>query len=166
MDAITLIRELANHAAAEREEYYRLHDVPADIREHVEAVIAHDEVPQPVAEHHSSGAVKTVPTSPHSGPPIVPMANSQLATIGRHEVMRLLERGGMGEVYLARDPVLDRELAVTVRPSASKDIVNREVTARSTPAAALISSCRSTPGKAPWLENVQPAFTCGDTGPR
>ena len=37
---------------------------------------------------------------------------SHPATIGRYEVVRLVGRGGMGEVFLARDPVLDREVAV------------------------------------------------------
>ena len=32
--------------------------------------------------------------------------------IGRYQVVRLIGRGGMGEVYLARDPVLDRDVAV------------------------------------------------------
>jgi serine/threonine-protein kinase len=38
--------------------------------------------------------------------------HSQPAAIGRYEVVRLLGRGGMGEVFLARDPVLDRQVAV------------------------------------------------------
>jgi len=38
--------------------------------------------------------------------------------IGRFEVQRLIGSGAMGEVYLARDPVLDRPVAVkTIRPN-------------------------------------------------
>jgi serine/threonine-protein kinase len=46
---------------------------------------------------------------------------TQVVTIGRYHVVRLLQRGGMGEVYLARDPVLDRELAVKVIASELED---------------------------------------------
>ena len=36
------------------------------------------------------------------------------AHIGKYEVIRLLGRGGMGTVYLARDPQLDRSVAIKV----------------------------------------------------
>ncbi len=40
-----------------------------------------------------------------------------IKTIGKYEIIRLLGRGNMGEVYLGRDPVLDRLVAVkTIRP--------------------------------------------------
>ncbi|BDU74502.1 protein kinase domain-containing protein [Mesoterricola silvestris] len=40
-----------------------------------------------------------------------------IKTIGKFEIVRLLGRGNMGEVYLGRDPVLDRPVAVkTIRP--------------------------------------------------
>ena len=45
-----------------------------------------------------------------SGPE--PVAGSYPVAIGRYQVVRLIGRGGMGEVYLARDPVLDRDVAV------------------------------------------------------
>ncbi|HWC73308.1 MAG TPA: protein kinase [Gemmatimonadales bacterium] len=35
-------------------------------------------------------------------------------TIGRYEVLKSIGAGGMGEVYLARDPVLDRHVAIKV----------------------------------------------------
>lgn len=40
-----------------------------------------------------------------------------IKTIGKYEIIRLLGRGNMGEVYLGRDPVLDRPVAIkTIRP--------------------------------------------------
>jgi hypothetical protein len=38
--------------------------------------------------------------------------------IGRFEVIRLIGAGGMGEVYLARDPDLVRDVAIKVLPAA------------------------------------------------
>ena len=34
--------------------------------------------------------------------------------IGKYDIQRLVARGGMGELYLARDPDLDREVAIKV----------------------------------------------------
>ena len=40
-------------------------------------------------------------------------------TIGQYEVVRLIGEGGMGRVFLARDPMLDRHVAVKVLSSAA-----------------------------------------------
>jgi len=42
-------------------------------------------------------------------------------TIGRYEVQRVLGRGAMGVVYLARDPLLKRQVAVKIVHSQSED---------------------------------------------
>ena len=43
------------------------------------------------------------------------------ATIGRYAVQRVLGRGGMGTVYLAVDPLIEREVAIKVLPAAGAD---------------------------------------------
>ena len=42
-------------------------------------------------------------------------------TIGRYEVQRVLGRGAMGVVYLARDPLLKRQVAVKIVHCLSED---------------------------------------------
>ncbi|MGD9904267.1 MAG: serine/threonine-protein kinase [Vicinamibacterales bacterium] len=50
---------------------------------------------------------------------------NELDRIGRYHTVRLLGRGGMGEVYLARDPLIDRHVAVKLL-AASFDHAARE----------------------------------------
>ena len=39
------------------------------------------------------------------------------SNLGPYEVISLLGAGGMGEVYRARDPRLNRDVAIKVRPA-------------------------------------------------
>src|SRR6185503_10493709 len=70
-------------------------------------------------EHGDSAFGEDTAVEPSHDAAVLPA--TQVVTIGRYHVVRLLERGGMGEVYLARDPVLDRQLAVKVIASELDD---------------------------------------------
>ena len=45
------------------------------------------------------------------------MALAAGTTLGPYEILSLIGAGGMGEVYLARDPRLNREVAIKVLPA-------------------------------------------------
>ena len=100
-NAIEIARELAGRLPQEREEYYERAGLPSTIRAEVEALLSgpSQNVPQPL-DHAGQTVVFTGPIAAHK------------TFIGRYEVLRLLGRGGMAEVFLAHDPVLDREVAV------------------------------------------------------
>ncbi len=46
------------------------------------------------------------------------MAISPNTRLGRYEIRSQLGAGGMGEVYLARDPKINRDVAIKVLPAA------------------------------------------------
>src|SRR2546427_12193128 len=53
--------------------------------------------------------------------PVGPTSSQHPVAIRRYQVIRLLGRGGMSEVYLVRDPVLDRDIAVKLIASELDD---------------------------------------------
>ena len=58
-----------------------------------------------------------------------------LTRIGRHEIVRLLGQGGMGSVYLARDPVIGRSVAIKLISQGLDDPRARERLTREAKAA-------------------------------
>ncbi len=60
-------------------------------------------------------------------------------SLGRYEILSTLGAGGMGEVYLARDPKLERSVALKILPSevASNEERMRRFTQEAKAAAAL-----------------------------
>jgi serine/threonine-protein kinase len=93
---MSLARALANSSPTERDAYYATHHVPDEVKGDVESVLR-------VEDSTLLEAGRLQPRTSRGSHPV---------SIGRYQVVRLIGRGGMGEVYLARDPVLDRELAV------------------------------------------------------
>ena len=62
-------------------------------------------------------------------------ADQPLTRIGRHEIVRLLGQGGMGSVYLARDPLIGRSVALKLISQGLDDPRARERLAREAKAA-------------------------------
>jgi serine/threonine protein kinase len=55
---------------------------------------------------------------------------SPATTIGRYRVVRLIAHGGMGSLYLARDPAIDRTVAIKLLQEGFDDEAARERFAR------------------------------------
>jgi serine/threonine-protein kinase len=126
-EVTALFRELADRSPEEREEYYTREGVGEALREEVESLLQYDRpddsirgyvdsaqrefVDQTVSRTHEA----TVQHAPRRASSLLP------DLIGRFAVTKLIGRGGMGEVYLARDPIIDRMVAIKVIGSGLED---------------------------------------------
>ncbi len=129
-DTLTLFREVANRSSAEREEYYVRNQVSDVLRVEVESLLeAGERTVDSFAGHLASAAVRALLEEPPPGteltPKLVARTTLQPDVIGRYRVIRLLGRGGMSDVYLARDPMLERDIAVKLIAGEIDDDVAR-----------------------------------------
>ena len=139
-DTLTLFREVANRSSAERADYYDRNEVSPVLRTEVESLLqAGDRTVDSFAGHLASAALRALLEDPaaQTDIPQAPPARAPLqpAAIGRYRVVRLLGRGGMSDVYLARDPMLERDIAVKLIAGGLDDDVARRRLVREASAA-------------------------------
>jgi eukaryotic-like serine/threonine-protein kinase len=119
-EVMTLFRQVADLPAAERADHYARRQVPEALRQEVESLLQFDWTRDSGREGNdpAAGHVPDVTAAP-SGVTLSQRTVAPPARIGRFEIERLIGRGGMGEVYLARDPVIDRAVAIKLIGSAA-----------------------------------------------
>ena len=81
------------------------------------------------------------------------MSETENYAIGRYELLRSLGKGSQGSVYLAKDPALDRHVAIKVLKTSQTDL--NQTAATGTPLEALIASKLT-------HTNIVPIFDAGE----
>jgi eukaryotic-like serine/threonine-protein kinase len=110
-DVMTLFRQVAELPQAERADHYARQQVPDALRDEVESLLRYNWTTGGAGDTSSTERQRL--DEPATGTtPRVHRTASPPTRIGRFEVERLIGRGGMGDVYLARDPVIDRPVAI------------------------------------------------------
>ncbi len=126
---------------------------PADETECRNEATDRNTVPPPAGIDDSPDATRTSP------------ANSTPARIGRYLIRRLLGKGGMGSVYLAHDPELDRPVALKVPQVSGAEAGERFL--REARAAAAVSHPNLCPvydaGRADDVHYLAMAYVSGPT---
>ncbi len=115
------------------------------------------EIASLLAAHEQPGSFLDAPAMEVATEPTSAPQDNLLVgkTLGHYHVLALLERGGMGEVYRAKDTTLGREVAVKVLPSAFS--VDRDRLQRFEQEARAASALNLT-GDSPAAD-TQPAFS-------
>src|SRR5208282_112434 len=117
-----LFHQAADLARLERADYLnRACDGDGELRRQVELLLANDQSDEDLLGTVIAWAVDQLSDSAGE---IAPGTD-----LGPYEIVALIGRGGMGEVYRARDPRLDRNVAVKVVPEHFNDRFQQEARA-------------------------------------
>jgi serine/threonine-protein kinase len=117
-EVTAIFRELADRSPEERENYYVREGVAEAVREEIESLLQYDRADDSLRGYVDSAQREFVDqTVSHTREaPVRPAVHRSFLPdlIGRFAITKILGRGGMGEVYLARDPIIDRMVAIKV----------------------------------------------------